>query len=130
MGSNGVISFGQPWLFWFSESFPTNNFFTRNAYVIAPFWSDHDIRNEGSVSYQVHQLGRDSNSPSAQLLQYVSTFVNYQTGANFSGQWMLLAQWTQVHPYPHGSAGAFSSSVQEFVLKVGDILNINSVPTA
>lgn len=117
VGSNGVISFGRPWLFWFSELFPTNNFFTRRAYVVAPFWSDHDIRNEGSISYQVHQLGREPNSPSARLLQRVSSFVNHQTGADFSGQWMLLVQWTQVHPFPHGNTGALSPSVQEFVEK-------------
>ena len=56
--------------------------------------------------------------------------MNHQTGADFSGQWMLLVQWTQVHPFPHGNTGALSPSVQEFVEKVGDILNKNSVSTA
>ena len=49
----------------------------------------------GEVSYEVHS-GADS------LLNGVSTFISSYEESEFLGTWMLVAEWNQVHPYPHG----------------------------
>ena len=68
---------------------------------MAPYWDDVDIRIAGNISYEVHS--RRSNSlESNRLLDYVSAFVANSTGQSFQGTWMLVAEWKEVHPWPHG----------------------------
>lgn len=62
---------------------------------MAPYWADNDIRLAGNVSYEVH-------AGSTGHLRTVSDFVGAEVGINFTGTWMLLAEWSEVHPYPHG----------------------------
>ncbi len=116
VGTNGIISFSNPWFFWYPETFPTTSFNTREAFVVAPFWADHDIRVEGTVSYKTYSFGDgDSNI----MLEYVSSFIRSNRNESFTGQWMLVANWTDVHPYPHGDGADFlSSSLREFVANV------------
>ena len=46
---------------------------------------------------------RSGNNPgSNQLLDQVGSFVNKSTGQSFQGSWMLVAEWKEVHPWPHG----------------------------
>ena len=71
---------------------------------MAPFWSDNDIRRAGAVRYAVINLGESQKGD--ELLENVSSFIRHQRNGeadNFEGQWMLVAYWDQVHPYPHGS---------------------------
>lgn len=121
VGTNGVISFEDPWAFWYPETFPTSFQATREAFVVAPFWADHDIRLEGEVSYQTYTFG-DSDSNAA--LEYVSAFVRSRsnTAGNFTGRWMLVAQWTDVHPYPHGNSFV-GPAYQEFIENVSKPLH-------
>ena len=71
------------------------------AYIVAPYWDDVDIRLAGNISYEVHS--RSTNNPrSDQLLDEVSGFVGDSTGQSFQGSWMLVAEWKEVHPWPHG----------------------------
>ncbi len=114
-----MISFGKPWPYWDPDVFPTTSDVTRDAYVVAPFWSSHDIRVEGQVSYDTHIFGEsDSND----LLEYVSSFIHAQNrsgvDASFKGRWMLVATWKDVHPYPHALRDFLPQSYQEFVDKV------------
>ena len=51
VSENGVFSFQEPWKFSHPSRFPTDYFFTQTSNVIAPFWSDNDIRREGTVHY-------------------------------------------------------------------------------
>ena len=37
----------------------------------------------------------------------VSSFISQATNSSFSGVWMLVAEWRDVHPYPHGSRDMF-----------------------
>ena len=53
VGTNGIISFGRPFYFWYPQSFPTRYPWIREAYVAAPFWMDIDIRSQGDVLYSV-----------------------------------------------------------------------------
>ena len=115
MSTNGAISFGTGWLFWNPQPFPTTAFFTRNSYVVAPFWSDNDIRINGSIRYEVHSRVAGPNTTSARLLDQVSSFIINQrnlTAGSFQGQWMLVAEWNEVHPYPHGDSTFANSSEQ------------------
>jgi len=49
----------------------------------------------------VHQRG--TNTGSNAILERVSGFIAQQMNVNFTGSWMLVAQWDRVHPFPHGS---------------------------
>ena len=73
-------------------------------YIVAPFWSDIDIRDDGEIYYQVHSRG--SNTVSDELLHEVSVFISYSQQAVFSGSWMLVATWDQVKAFPGNSANA------------------------
>ena len=64
-----------------------------SLYLVTPFWADVDIgRGMGDVSYQVYSTG----SPS---LDIVNTFISDERDFNFSGRWMLLAQWNSVSSF-------------------------------
>ncbi len=68
------------------------------------------------MTYRDYVFG---NGESDSLLEYVSGFVRNQSdsAAGFNGRWMLVAQWKDVHPYPHAE-GFLTSSYQEFVNNV------------
>ena len=69
---------------------------------MAPFWSDVDIVQDGSVCYTVHEKG--GGRASDELLRQISTFIVSQSdvgGETFDGIWMLVAQWEDVHMYPY-----------------------------
>ena len=84
--------FGNP------QRFPLSS----NAYIVAPFWSDNDIRRSGDVYYVTLDSTQDTK-----LFEQVNTFISNQNKEGkeekFEGSWMLIAQWARVHPYPHGS---------------------------
>ena len=88
---------------WSPEVFPGTSSSVQNGYLVTPFWDDVDISgiDGGSIYYQVH-TATGGNAPSLQLLDQVNSFINTVEGDNFTGVWMLVAMWDQVHPYPHG----------------------------
>lgn len=74
--------------------------------MIAPFWSDNDIRKEGTVRYVDFEKG-DSGKGNA-MLNEVNAYLEGRRAEDdesdvFEGTWMLLAQWEDVHPDPHGA---------------------------
>ena len=122
VSENGAISFANPWPYSSPSRFPTNWYWTRNQYVLAPFWSDNDIRRSGSVRYANITLG-DCKHDNNELIETVSRFIRHQHNdaamQNFEGQWMLVANWDCVHPYPHGSTGSYYRNYySEFTQKV------------
>ena len=100
VATNGILSFGVPFYNAEPYAFPSDFSDIASLYLIAPFWSDVDIRREGSVFYEVHTT---ENAASEDLLGDVSAFVSNYTGNDFQGSWMLIAQWDEVHPFPAGS---------------------------
>ncbi len=61
---------------------------------VAPFWADVNIDNTdvvGEVSYEAHD-----SSTGGDLLDEVSSFVSEEEGVQFSGTWMLVAEWSNV----------------------------------
>ena len=105
--TNGYFSFGtrqtvaSPSLF--SSTSPYN-------YLVAPFWADIDISIHGSISYEVHNTSAGSSSIA--LLNRVSTFISNQQNTQFSGNWMLVASWSQVSAY---SGSSLIVSGQHFI---------------
>ena len=125
VGTNGIISFGAPWRFFDPMPFPTNSLSTRDTYVVALFWNDHDMRLEGDIFYETHSA-LSGNPTSSNLLDYVSAFIRNRTQSarDFSGQWMLVAQWDEVHPYPHGrfsDLSLFTEEYRNFVQRVSTV---------
>ena len=73
---------------------------TRNRTLISAFWSDNDIRLAGEISYEVHELGISQDS--GDLLARVGQFVSEEIGYSFEPAWMLVVEWHENHPFPHG----------------------------
>jgi len=102
VGTNGIISFSKPFYFWWPSPFP-GYYYLRRFYVVAPYWSDNDIRRDGEVSYEIFQKGRSSYDD--MMLDTVNYYLNVNmiSQTNFFGSFMILAEWRGVHSYPHGS---------------------------
>ena len=73
----------------------------RTSYVIAPFWSNNDIRRTGRVRYEVYD---GSTTASMDVLNRISDVVVNRTGESFQGVWMLLVEWEDCHSHPHGQS--------------------------
>ena len=87
-----------------------------NRHVVAPYWSDNDIRREGNVSYEVFQI-QANDAFGDQILDDVSSYIRENSvSSNFRGSFMILAEWEGVHPYPHGTSNA--SDDDPFLAKV------------
>ena len=85
---------GQPFIEWKPELFPVGS-----MYLVAPFWNDIDIRDTevGDISYQVYSTG----SP---LLETVNTNISDEENINFTGHWMVVAEWDSVPEYTVSSS--------------------------
>ncbi len=103
VGNNGVFSFGEPLLENSPAKFPTQQASTYYAYIVAPFWSDIDTRLNGSVRWQVYSPDVDSEDL---LINRVEDFINIELGQEsiVDANWMLVATWVGVHPFPHGNS--------------------------
>lgn len=104
VNENGVLSFGRPYRFSHPKRFPDSTIAVRQQNVVAPFWSDNDIRKEGTVRYAAIQ--RSSSAEGNMLLQQIAARVNEPRSVSddqFEPTFMVVAQWDKVHPFPHGS---------------------------
>ena len=63
-----------------------------SLYLVTPFWDDVDIQVVGDISYQVYLTGNP-------LLDTVNTIISNEENINFSGHWMLVAEWNSVPAY-------------------------------
>lgn len=78
---------------------------------MAPFWSDNDIRRDGNVRfatlYNCDKLKEELCTDTEQgrnVLESVNQYINKVSDTDiFSGEWMLIAHWENVHPSPHGN---------------------------
>ena len=80
--------------------------------MVAPFWSDVDNRIEGSIQYQVFNAVTDNDT-----ISEVSSYISQAVNSSFNGLWMLVAEWRDVHPYPHGNGG-FSGLFSDYTNRV------------
>ena len=95
-----MISFSKPFHKWYPSPFP-GHYYQRRFYVVAPYWADHDIRKSGEVYYETFEKGKSKTDDV--VLDEVNRYVSLNTGQYFTGTFMILAEWQNVHPYPHGS---------------------------
>ena len=99
VGDNGFLSFGQGYLFNQPRLFPSSIDAVRDALMVAPYWSNVDIRQQGRVYYRLIEPGKTTEDLDVALLNFVSGFITAkQSGiaANFSATTMLVAQWRDV----------------------------------
>ena len=84
--------------------------------VVAPYWSDVDLRRDGDVYYNVY---RDVDSTYIQRATAdVRMFSKYHS---FTAVWVLVATWVQVPNFPDGSPNYFdhlSTQVRLFFLLI------------
>ena len=98
-------------MFHIPENFPTSNYYSRQTLAVAPFWSDNDIRREGRVryfSYSCNAVGfnpcvepQEGNDALTAINDYINEVLD-EDEDRFTGEWMLIAHWENVHPSPHG----------------------------
>ena len=100
-----MISFRRGFTYYTPDLFPTNRQAIRNSLVVAPFWSDVDVRLQGSIHFKVF-VRTSGNEQDIELLNFVSGYIalTQNNAANFTGNTMLVAQWRDVPPYPYGSS--------------------------
>ena len=67
--------------------------------VVAPFAADITTSSTGSVHYSE---SFSSESFSSTVMNEVNAHINYETGADFYGTWMMVAEWNNV-PLHDGS---------------------------
>ena len=106
VGTNGIFSFSEPFYSPAPRRFPSTSSSVTRAYLVAPYWDDIDIRLAGNISYEVHSRNGDDLG-SNQLLNTISNFVEESTGQSFNATWLLVAEWKEVHPWPHGLGDQF-----------------------
>lgn len=94
------------------NSFPSE----RAAHVIAPFWSNNDIRRSGRIRYEVYDTS--NGAAAVDVLNRVSDVIVNRTGESFQGVWMLLVEWENCHPSPHGQSSPSGNSYLQQVCTV------------
>ena len=119
ISDNGFISFRQGYLFSRPEQFPSTTIAVRDALIVAPYWSNIDIRLQGRIFYRLIEAGRTTEELDMALLNFVSGFIAARQSANFSATSMLVAQWRNVPPFPNGNgAEGLSQNQAEFINQV------------
>lgn len=97
VSTNGIISFGLPFYNHQPSLFPGPSTIISSQYLVAPFWSDVDIRTAGTITYEVHTI---DNEDSGAILSTVSEFISTYTGDGFNGSWLLVVLWDGVREFP------------------------------
>ena len=69
----------------------------------------------GRICYQTF----DVNNPLAQpVLNQVNTFIQMCQNVSFTGTWMLVMEWKDVHPSPHSQRDRYSTASQQILDRV------------
>ncbi len=86
MTSSGIFSFGREAHLYNPILFPESMFYN---YLVAPYWVNFDIRQFGSISYEIHRTITDKMS-------VVNNFIQQQEDEEFVGTWMMVAFFNEV----------------------------------
>ena len=99
--------------------FPTNRQAIRDSLVVAPFWSDIDVRLEGEIHYKRFFRASEIEQEKT-ILNYISNYVAVKQGlpTNFTASTLLVVQWKNVPPFPHGSRVRLDNILDVFTDKV------------
>ena len=88
VGTNGYLSFDKVFTDYLAFEFPGLGDVT----LVSPFFCDIDIsKGTGSISYEVHTAGQ-----STVIFSDINTIVREQMETDFSGTWLLVAEWRNV----------------------------------
>ena len=106
VNENGLFSFNEPFSFSHPNQFPTDNIYSRLRNVVAPFWSDNDIRKNGTVRYvdiNIRYLLNLTHDYENRIISEVIAHLR-KTGTTgieqeFQPTWMIIAQWDKVPPF-------------------------------
>ena len=64
--------------------------------MVAPFLFDIDIsEGVGQIDYEIHTV-----TTSQSILSEVNSLINEYTQTEFNGEWLRVATWDNVPPYP------------------------------
>uniref|UniRef100_A0A3B3DB23 NIDO domain-containing protein n=1 Tax=Oryzias melastigma TaxID=30732 RepID=A0A3B3DB23_ORYME len=86
---NGHLTFSNSYSSYIPQRFPLQE----SLDIIAPFWTDMDIRLTGLVLYNQYTNGS--------VLQQATQDINsYFPNLNFSAEWVFVATWYEVAYYP------------------------------
>ena len=98
--------------------YPTGFTFTQDGDVISPFWADGDIRRNGTVRYVT--IERGDRPEGDELLDMMVQFLQMrdEISMTYVAKWMLVAQWDQVHPHPHGGTPNQRMGISEEFLEL------------
>ena len=89
VSTNGVLSFRLSFLDFSSRPFPLSTEFS--DVLIAPFWDDSDVRQDGQVLYRLSDNGT--------LLSQVGSAINDTLGIDFSPRLLFIATWIRIPEY-------------------------------
>ena len=113
VNENGLFSFNEPFFFSHPNQFPTDNIHSRLRNVVAPFWSDNDIRKNGTVRYVGINIRYPLNLTHDHENHLISVVLAHlrKTGAigieqEFQPTWMIVAQWDKVPPFSQEDASS------------------------
>ena len=101
ISTNGYISFDRA----FASPYPTRFPGFTYTSLVAPFWSDVDIRRDGKVFYNVYM--KTTSSYIERATHDVRQFSRFDS---FTAHWVLVVTWDRVPNYPDGS-GSYSDSL-------------------
>ncbi len=102
--------------------YPTSYVPTRQRHVVSPFWTDVDIRKEGTIRYVTIERGTSTRGD--MIMDEIATyfndrFIDKEVEPLFEPTWVLVAQWDKVHPFPHGDDNLNLEGVdQEYLSRV------------
>ena len=106
VNENGLFSFNKPFFFSHPNQFPTDNVYSRLSNVVAPFWSDNDIRKNGTVRYVDIDIRYPLNLTQdhekhviSEVLAHLKETGTTGTEQEFRPKWMIVAQWDKVPPF-------------------------------
>ena len=111
VSENGAISFEKDWKYAQPERFPTSNPNIQEIDVVAPYWSDNDIRKEGVVRYVA--INKAESTEGDKILSDINQHLHKRGYQKFRSTFAIIAQWDHVHPFPHASPSGYNISEEE-----------------
>ena len=93
VGTNGFVFFGSTYI---ERTGDFNLFPNLNQFLVAPYWTDIDLRVTGRVAYKLIYTSSTSNN---KVLQNINQFLAQNQTLKFSATWGLVASWEETCPF-------------------------------
>ena len=99
VSTNGLVSFGRPYLSWWPIPFP---FGYSKVPIIAPCWVDFDFRNnlpDSRVYYKSYDRSNNSLLQQAVFQEFDRRLQEFDRRIQFRAEWMIVITWKLAVPY-------------------------------